>query len=119
MEAAQDITASMAALTATPLFSAVLDATPPEGPRRMTEVGRHIGTHEKPADPSQSARHPQNVLSKEPYVLVPEAAPPRNAHVVRLERVARLHAHASHAVTVAQTHAKVLSRNCGSFLEKN
>jgi hypothetical protein len=119
MEATQDITASMAALTATPLFSAGLDAMPPEGPRRMTEVGRHIGTHEKPADPSRSTRHPQNLLRKEPYVLVQEAAPPRNARVVRLERVARLHARASHAVTVAQIHAKALSRNCGSFSEKN
>jgi hypothetical protein len=119
MEAAQDITASMAALTATPLFPAGLDAMPPEGPRRMTEVGSHIGSHEKPADPSRSTRHPQNLLSKEPYVLVQEAAPPRNAHVVRLDRDARSHARASHAVTVAQIHAKVLSRNCGSFSEKN
>jgi hypothetical protein len=85
----------------------------------VTEVGRHIDTHEKPADPSQSARHPQNLLSKEPYVLVQEVAPPRNAHVVRLERVARLHARASHAATVVQTHAKAFSRNFGSFLENN
>ena len=48
----QDITASMAALTATPLLAAGWAAMLPEGPRRVTEVRSRVRSHEKHADNS-------------------------------------------------------------------
>ena len=121
MAATRNIIASKEILAATPLSLAELDAmlSVSEGPRRIIEVRRRVDSYENLADFSQSARRPQNLLSALPYVLVQEAAPPHNARIVRSERVARLHVRASHAATDAQTHAKALSRNCGSFSERN
>jgi hypothetical protein len=114
----------MAALTVTSLPAAGLDDMPTEGQRQMTEVRRHLGhfgTQEKPADPSQSARHPhpQNPPSRELYVLVQEAAPPHNAHAVKLVRVARHHVRAPHATIVVRIHAKVLSLVFRSYLGRS
>lgn len=89
MEATRTITASMAALTATPLAVAGSGFMPYQDPRRITEVRRRVDFHNTHADPSRSSRHSRKLSSKEPYAPVQKAAPPNSTHVVRSERVAK------------------------------
>lgn len=63
MAATRNINASKEILAATPLFVAELDAMlslsedpVPEGPRRVTEVRRHVDFYENLADSTQSVR---------------------------------------------------------------